>query len=147
MAGYFQVAIYQPKTLDNVGTLWRSAYSYGAIGICDIGSKTYRKAGDTCKTYKQVPYTSYDDFEDFLNHRPMSATLVGVELDSRAEPLESYKHPRQAIYLLGSENHGLPQDVIDRCDEVIKISSPTDWSLNVSVAGSIVFYDRYLKEQ
>jgi len=36
--------------------------------------------------------------------------LVCVELDERATPIQEFKHPQQAIYLLGAEDHGLTQD-------------------------------------
>ena len=38
---------------------------------------------------------------------------------------------------------GLPEEVIAACDDIIQL--PGDYSLNVSVAGSIVIYDRLLK--
>lgn len=52
-------------------------------------------------------------------------------------------HPLRALYLLGAEDHGLPPEVLARCHEVVQVPSPSPYSLNVAVAGSLVLYDRY----
>lgn len=51
-------------------------------------------------------------------------------------------HPRQAIYLLGAEDHGLPPDVLARCNSVVSLEAVCRPSYNVAVAGSIILYDR-----
>ncbi len=45
--------------------------------------------------------------------------------------------------LLGSERDGMSQKALEYCADVVQI--PLEFSLNVSVAGSIVLYDRLLK--
>ena len=52
-------------------------------------------------------------------------------------------HPERAVYLLGSETDGLSPEALEHCADVVQI--PGEFSLNVSVAGSIVLYDRLLK--
>ncbi len=69
--------------------------------------------------------------------------LIGVELDDRASLLADFYHPRNAVYLLGAEDHGLNNEAIEKCHHLIKFETPR--SLNVSVAGSIVMYDRNVK--
>jgi len=51
-------------------------------------------------------------------------------------------HPRRCVYLLGAEDHGLSKKAMQQCHHLIKFKSQK--SLNVSVAGSIVMYDRNL---
>lgn len=82
-------------------------------------------------------------FEDFLSALPKGASLIGIELDPRSISVTTYKHPERAVYLLGAEDNGLPQDILGRCDDIIQI--PASISLNVAVAGSIVLYDRNIK--
>ncbi len=36
---YFEIGIFHPKTKENIGTLWRSAYQLGAAGIFTIGKR------------------------------------------------------------------------------------------------------------
>ena len=71
--------------------------------------------------------------------------LVGVELAESAVPLETFKHPRRCVYLLGAEDHGLSNEAIEKSHHLVKFSSTL--SLNVSVAGSIVMYDRRMKSE
>jgi tRNA(Leu) C34 or U34 (ribose-2'-O)-methylase TrmL len=44
---YFEIGIYHPKTRNNVGTLWRSAYQLGASGLFTIGRRYERQSSDT----------------------------------------------------------------------------------------------------
>ena len=69
--------------------------------------------------------------------------LVGVELDAKAVPLETFEHPRRCVYLLGAEDNGLSKKAIESSHHLVKFDTPL--SLNVSVAGSIVMYDRRAK--
>ena len=82
-------------------------------------------------------------FGQFYSSLPKDARLVGIELDERSVPLAGYRHPERAVYLLGSETDGLSQEALEHCADVVQI--PGEFSLNVSVAGSIVLYDRLLK--
>jgi len=59
--------------------------------------------------------------------------------------LEEFVHPRNAIYVLGSEDHGMPKSVVRDCQEVVSLESVNYGSYNVAVAGSIVMYDRMMK--
>ena len=69
--------------------------------------------------------------------------LIGVELSPEATLLSDFHHPRNAVYLLGAEDHGLSKKAVDKSHHLVKFKTPK--SLNVSVAGSIVMYDRSVK--
>lgn len=48
---------------------------------------------------------------------------------------------RDALIVVGSESHGIPQEWIDQCDEKITLPMPGNFeSLNAAVAGSIALY-------
>ena len=68
--------------------------------------------------------------------------MVGEEITDEAIELPSFRHPRQAAYILGAEREGLSRDVQSLCDYVVKI--PTRFSVNLGVAGALVMYDRQL---
>jgi len=144
---YFGVAVYRPKHENNIGTLWRSALTYGAGFIATVGTRYSHQSSDTCKTPHEVPLHHYVDMDDLRTHLPHGCPIVGVELDSRAVALPKFAHPRQALYLMGAEDHGLPVAVLDRCHHVVQIPTPAQWSLNVAVAGSLVMADRFAKSQ
>lgn len=142
MRGYFGIAAYHPRHEANVGTLWRSARTYQASFIATVGRRYERQASDTCKTPLSTPLHHYADLDDLVEHLPHGCKLVGVELDARSVPLDRFDHPLQALYLLGAEDHGLPERVLARCHSVVQIPTPEPWSLNVAVAGSLVMAAR-----
>ena len=141
--GFFGIGIEYPKTVKNVGTLWRSAHIMRADFMFVIGRRYERVVTDTLKSWRHIPLFEYESFEHFYKAMPKDATLVGVELDSRSVPLTSYNHPQRAVYLLGAEDKGLSAEALAHCADVVQI--PGEYSLNVSAAGSIVLYDRLLK--
>jgi len=138
--GFFGIGIQNGKTPENLGVLWRSAQNMGASFIFTIGNRYAKQACDTHKAVGAMPYFHYESFEEFYKHLPKGAMLVGVELAEEAVPLETFKHPRRCVYLLGAEDHGLSNEAINKSHHLVKFSSIL--SLNVSVAGSIVMYDR-----
>ena len=87
-----------------------------------------------------MPTYHFADLEDF--RLPLGCRLVGVEITDDAIELPSFRHPRQAAYILGAEREGLSADVQSRCDYVVKI--PTRFSVNLGVAGALIMYDRLL---
>jgi len=141
--GFFGIGIQNGKTPENLGVLWRTAQNLGASFIFTIGNRYAKQASDTHKAVGAMPYFHYDTFDDFYKHLPKGALLIGVELTNDAEALEKFKHPRRGFYLLGAEDHGLSKQAIEKSHKLVKFSSAL--SLNVSVAGSIVMYDRNTK--
>lgn len=142
--GYFEIGIYNPKTDINVGTLWRSAFQLGAQGIFTIGRRYKRQASDTVNAMLQIPLRHYETFEEFLHNRPINSSLIGIEMGGRA--VENFIHPKQAIYLLGAEDYGLPTEIMEKCKHTISLSSVNTLSYNVAVAGSIIMYSRFQQE-
>ncbi|WP_353778251.1 TrmH family RNA methyltransferase [Winogradskyella sp. 3972H.M.0a.05] len=139
---FFGIGIQNGKTPENLGVLWRSAQNLGASFIFTIGNRYAKQASDTHNAVKSMPYFHYETFEDFYAHLPKGAMLVGVEMTENAVPLEAFEHPRRCVYLLGAEDHGLSKKAIEKSHHLVKFKS--ELSLNVSVAGSIVMYDRQL---
>lgn len=142
MSGYFEIGIYYPKTVENVGTLWRSAFQLGAAGIFTIGHRYQRQASDTLKTACNIPLRMYKTWEEFLECRPHGSQLVGIEIGGKA--LSTFSHPALAVYLLGSEDNGLPPFVAEQCQHIVSIESIRTASYNVAVAGSLVMYHRFV---
>jgi len=140
---YFGIGIYRPKTWDNIGTLWRTAYIYKASFLFVIEAKYKKKSADVLKVWAKIPLFQYDSIDAFLGCVPYSCKLVGIELDEKAQPIQTYQHPNRAVYLLGAEDNGLPKVLKEKCHELIRL--PGTPSLNVAVAGSITLFDRVNK--
>ena len=141
--GYFGIGIFHGKTETNIGTLWRSAAILGADFIFTIGRRYKQQCSDTMKAPRHIPLYNYKDYDDFFAHVPYGCPVVAVELSDNSIPLEKYVHPERCIYLLGAEDHGLPENILSRCRETVQLIG--DYCMNVATAGSIVMYDRAVK--
>lgn len=141
--GYCAIGVYRGKTEHNIGTLWRSAFILGAAYIFTVENKYKKQSSDVVRAWSRIPLFHHRTFDDLLNNIPHDCRLVGVEIDDRAEMLHEFEHPKRAIYLLGAEDTGLPEDVKSKCHFLIKL--PGNTSLNVGVTGSIVLHDRATK--
>ena len=145
--GFFLIGVYRPKAEVNVGTLWRHAFLFGAVGCFTVGLRYRHQTSDTLKTTRHIPLTHYADIDDLIKHLPNDCPLVAVELCDKAKPLDSFNHEERCCYLLGAEDDGLPIEVLARAHRHVVIPSPMERSMNVAVAGSIVMYDRYVKSK
>lgn len=141
--GYFGIGIIQPKTSSNIGTLLRSAYQLGASLVYTIGGRYKSSSTDTLNVPARIPLIEVNDWNAFVENSPRSAVWVVIEMGGT--PLSEFDHPRNAIYILGSEDHGVPKNVLRACREVVSLEAQEYASYNVAVAGSIVMYDRLIK--
>jgi tRNA G18 (ribose-2'-O)-methylase SpoU len=142
-SGFYGIGIERGKNNFNYGTLFRTAQMFNADFLFVIGARFKHQSSDVRKSWRHVPTFSYNDISDFNKHRPYDCLLIGIEMLKNSRLLKNYSHPKRAIYLLGAEDHGLTKEAISICNDFICI--PGEMSLNVSVAGSIVIYDRISK--
>ena len=143
-SGYFSIGVYHPKTEINVGTLWRSAYLLGAAYIFTIGRRYELQSSDVWNTSIRIPMFHYDTFGSYKQGLPVGCRVVAIEMGGK--PLKTFHHPNICSYLLGAEDHGIPDNVLDKCYTKASIDSNfKSLSYNVSVAGSLVMYDRFCK--
>lgn len=141
MRGYFSIGCEGISKPANIGALMRTAHAFGASFVFTIGAvadtRKYRGT-DTSASEGALPFYDYSSITDLK--LPKGCALVGIELMDDAIELPSFRHPKQAAYILGSERGGLSPEVVAACDYVVKI--PTRFSLNLSLAGGMVMYDR-----
>ncbi len=142
---FFGIGVYQPKTSHNIGTLWRTAHILGASFIFIIDGKYKHQTSDTQKAWSKIPFYKYDSFDHFYKSLPHSTQLVGIEMDNNSQSICTFAHPPRAAYLLGAEDNGLPLKVLERCHHLVQL--PGEGSMNVSVSGSLVVYDRIQKRE
>lgn len=143
MRGYFGIGVQEISKEQNVGNLLRSAHSFGASFFFSISPAVDIKAmrvSDTADSFDHLPYYQYENVGEL--EMPKGCALVGIELTEDSIDLPSFRHPTRAAYVLGPEMGSLSNDLVKRCDHVIKI--PMKFCVNVGVAGAIVMYDRLL---
>lgn len=139
--GYFGIGVEGISKAQNLGTLMRSAYAFGAdffFSIApDLNMKDVRHS-DTADASQHMPFYEFDSARELL--LPKGCQLVAIELLDDAVELPSFRHPTQAAYVLGPEMGDVSPTMLERCDHVLKI--PTRFCINVGVAGALVMYDR-----
>lgn len=143
MRGYFGIGVEGISKEQNVGTIARSAHSFGANFFFTIDPEVdvdLMRVSDTSGAFDHVPYYQYTSVADM--DLPAKCSLVGVELLEGAIELPSFRHPTRAAYVLGPEMGSLSPELTARCDHIIKI--PMSFCVNVGVAGALVMYDRLL---
>ena len=143
MKGYFGIGIEGPSKAVNVGTLFRTAHAFGASFVFTVRAQYNPRdvgASDTSDTPGAVPTYHFADLASF--HLPLGCRLIGVEITDDAIALPSFRHPRQAAYIVGSEREGLSAEMQTLCDYIVKI--PTRFSVNLGVAGALIMYDRLI---
>jgi tRNA(Leu) C34 or U34 (ribose-2'-O)-methylase TrmL len=68
---------------------------------------------------------------------------VAVEVREGAEPLHSFVHPEDAVYVFGPEDGSISPAILVRCHRVIVI--PVRHCLNLATAVATVLWDRHVK--
>ena len=143
MRGYFGIGMEGISKPMNLGAVLRTAHAFGASFTFTIGASFDRrrvKHADTSDTVVNLPFHEYPDVQSL--HLPRGCRLVGIEITDDAIELPSFRHPRQAAYVLGAERSGLSKELLETCDFIVRI--PTRFSINVALAGALVMYDRML---
>jgi len=138
--GYFAIGAERMSKALNLGNLMRSAHGFGASFTFTVGA-TYQALearADTSKGQWHLPHYNWSSVAEM--DLPQGCKLVGVELLEDAIDLPSFRHPLRAAYVLGPEQGSLSEELLDRCDFVVRI--PTRFCVNVAMAGAIVMYDR-----
>ncbi len=127
----------------NLGTICRTAHAFGAAFTFTVNAQHKKraiKASDTSGAMNHVPFYEFSDAGELT--LPKGCQLVAVELTEDAVDLPSFRHPRNAAYILGPENGVISPELLAKCDHVIKI--PMSFCVNVGIAASIVMYDRLI---
>jgi tRNA(Leu) C34 or U34 (ribose-2'-O)-methylase TrmL len=63
----------------------------------------------------------------------------------RAERLDEFVHPENAVYVFGPEDGGVPKGARHVCHRFVCIPTLNDGPLNLAAAVNVVLYDRLAK--
>jgi tRNA(Leu) C34 or U34 (ribose-2'-O)-methylase TrmL len=126
--GFCAIGIYAAQNGRNTSMLLRSAYLLGADAVFTVGRR-YRKGrgggaggvGDTLGAASQLKLAHYATLEEMLADMPAGVVMVGVEKGGAS--MQRWRHPPRAVYLLGSEDEGLPASVATRCGALIELET------------------------
>lgn len=146
------ILLVNPKFPHNVGGAVRALSCFGGGEVAysgdriDLGDRLPRE--ERMKAYQDTPWRQIPRQDQF---RPISAMLrsqpgltpVAIELLPGTEPLHTFEHPANALYVFGPEDGSLPDGIRRSCHRFVTI--PSMHCLNLAAAVYIVLYDRAVK--
>jgi TrmH family RNA methyltransferase len=130
------LALWHVADPGNVGTLIRTADALGPAFVAlssGCGDPTGPKAlRASAGAVFRVPLAEFD-----AAPRPRIGLIA-----HGGRPLPGTELPERVTFVLGAERQGLPEDVVDACDELATIPlAPGAESLNVAAAGAVALYE------
>ena len=143
------VAMYNVYGNLNLGSIIRTANFLGFKEVLYFGRRKYDKRG-AVGTYHYTNVTYFEDEDDFL--RGLSERdLSPVALENNVpytRPLQKFAWPTNPCIIVGEENAGLPESILERCVGTVEIlGRGSVRSLNVSAAASMAMYELSLHIQ
>ena len=131
----------------NLGTIMRTAEAVGSRGIILLGYSTDPYDPTAVKASMGAIFSlelAQSDWDSFLIwEKKNQLTIVGTS-DSAKTDYQKVEYRCPMILLMGSERHGLPEEMQSACDHVVFIpmEGRTD-SLNLAVATGVMLYEIY----
>lgn len=146
------------RSTHNVGAIFRTADGFGINKIIFSGYTPYptlpvdsRLPHISEKLTEQIHKTAlgaeaivpfeYQEAPDLAILKDNGYRIVGLEQADTSQLLSSYKTPEKIALILGEEVHGIPQELLVQCEDIIEIPMKgKKESFNVSVAAGIALY-------
>jgi tRNA G18 (ribose-2'-O)-methylase SpoU len=132
----------------NIGSLFRTADAFGIkeLVFCGDNISLGRKMTKTSRaTEKSVNYRlESNTLEAVKELKNKNYFVIALEITSKSEALIDYKFPKNTsiALVIGDENFGVSQAVLDLCDAVIHIDMfGQNSSMNVVQATSVTLYE------
>ena len=144
------VVLINPNFSHNVGAALRGCSCFDVKQLWWTGSRVKidpqkgERLGreERMKGYRDVAWINHDrPFDQFSD----DAVPVVVELLPSSEPLTTFTHPENAIYVFGPEDGDVPQSIRTLAHRFVFI--PSRHCLNLSAAVNVVLADRMMKRQ
>ena len=136
------IVLIDPKFSHNVGATIRACSCFGVESLVWTGSRIdVSKYGrlpreERMKGYRSVQFENHQrPFDRFENFTP-----VCVEVYEQSEPLTTFEHPDDGLYVFGPEDGKVPQVIRRLCHRFVHI--PAHFCLNLSAAVNVVLAHR-----
>jgi tRNA G18 (ribose-2'-O)-methylase SpoU len=128
----------------NISTVFRNANAFMAKELFYYGKKQIDRRG--CQGIQNYSKITNLQTLDQLKELKSKYKFVAIELTDNAKELSSYTWEPNTLIVLGEENNGIVPEVLDLCEDVVKINQGGSVrSINVGVASGIVMNDIYTK--
>jgi len=141
------LALYEVRDPGNLGTVIRTADAAGCDGVILIGQTcdpfSIEAVRASMGSLFALPFAtaSFEDFNAWrttAGARMIAASMRGTHAHDKAT------YGERSVILMGNEQSGLPPDVEDKCDELVRIPmmGKAD-SLNLAIAASVMTYEAW----
>ena len=144
--GEVWIALDRVRDPGNLGTIIRTADAVGASGVVLVGETTDPFSLETVRATMGSVFAvpvARASVETFLNWRKgVQARMVGTHLKGSVDYRTVDFTKGATILLMGNEQQGLPIELADACDALIRIpqAGRAD-SLNLAVATGVALYE------
>lgn len=137
------------KHKSNEGSLIRTAEAFGMNLVFVLGKKEKIYLASQ-GTDRHMHYIEFDNIDEFINFaRNNKHSIVCVENINAAKELGEIKnYPANPIFIIGNEQTGVPEKLIQNANLVVKIAQGMSYTpcLNATIACAIVIHDFFKKE-
>ena len=138
------LAIINPKSPQNMGSILRAAGCYQALSIRYTGERYARAKAFQTDTKNVHLDIKVSHVEEVINAvADVNLSKIAVELVEGATPLPNFVHPADALYIFGPEDGSIEQEIVDKCDHVVYV--PTVGCMNLAATVNVLLYDRLAK--
>ncbi len=129
----------------NLGTILRTVDAVGGSGVILLEQSTDPYDPTAVRASMGAVFSQklvHSDFGTFAAWRKGSGACVIGTSGAAAEDYHQARYPSEFVLLMGSERHGLGEEALKLCDQVVSIpmSGRSD-SLNLAVATAVVLYE------
>ena len=132
-------------TPDNIGALIRLADNIGATEVCFLGREEEHRLGKV----RRAAASSRDNIKWYFSEEtdlqkivPERKKIVAIETADNATCIFDTQLPENVAFIVGSESHGLSDELLAQCDQVVYIPVPGPTrSLNVSHAAAVALFE------
>lgn len=144
--GSVVVALHEPGNPGNVGTIVRTADAVDAGGVVLVGPAADPLAPAAVKASMgslfAVPIVRAENADEFFTWATRAERSVYAVTGTGRHDHWDLTYPPGVVLLLGGEGPGLPDDVIARCDDSVRIPmAGTVESLNLAAAAAVILYE------
>jgi len=141
------ILLVSPKYARNIGTTVRAASCYGIKQVWYTGDRVELDEKSGKRLPREERMKGFADVEIIQNDYPFDqfedVTPVAIEVRPNSEPLFTFEHPKNALYVFGPEDGQIPKTILPYCHRFIVIN--TRHCLNLATAVATVLYDRAAK--
>ena len=151
----FVLVLDNVRSLNNIGSVFRTADAFLLRGICLCGITAKPPHRDIEKTAlgatENVYWEYFDRTEDaIIKLKNLGYTIIAIEQTDHSANLRDFDIARfeKIAFVFGHEVLGVSEEVLLLCDQWVEIPQfGTKHSLNIAVSVGVVIWDMFCKWQ